>query len=142
MEDICTDSVSNSDCSGTWSEGAACSDSKVQCGLLKAVPQLSEAMSKAVETVEKESTSTMHKLPAEKESVETMAVASEAHTGACCNPLSGACSDGIKEGECVAPARWTQGGKCGPNQVRLASHCGGRERDISSTSAAGATAQP
>ncbi|KAF8062665.1 LEC14B protein [Scenedesmus sp. PABB004] len=46
-----------------------------------------------------------------------------ANTGACCNPTTGACANGVAQTACAAPAVWTLNGVCGQSGVCLGACC-------------------
>lgn len=139
LEEQCIENIKKEHCSGTWSDGLACSDSRVQCGVFRVAshsgterPQTAVNPAGLIsgaccvdgqcsEGVESDCAGAWSS--GMKCGQADCAKSDSIPRGACCNPVDGTCSDGIEETACAAPAKWTKDGKCQPNGVCTGACC-------------------
>lgn len=138
IDDTCMDDIPKEECSGIWSAGVSCSDSKVQCGVFRiAAVTGEELMTSAADSTAAVGSCCVDGQCTEVGESDCAGVwtsgakcydtdcsrTDDIPRGACCNPNSGACQDGIEETACAAPAKWTKDGKCQPNGVCTGACC-------------------
>lgn len=143
VEDSCTDEVAREACSGAYNEGLSCSDARVQCGVFRiaSLAGTEQPLNGAArdpagmalgaccvdggcsEGIESDCAGMWTSGARCKAS--DCAKSDNIPRGACCNPDSGECADGIEETACAAPAKWTKDGKCQPGGVCTGACCNG-----------------